>query len=108
MSASAKSLAPEATRAIASADPLATWIATASPSAPNSPPADAITNGAAPASIGRSSENWIAIGCRASSAAQLAPGPKPKTKKTRTQKTMTQQRLLSGDTKQRTAMVWLG
>src|SRR5260370_23041792 len=117
MSASAKSLAPEATRAIASADPLVTWIATASPSAPNRPRADAITKGAAPASIGRSSENWIAIGCRTSSAAQLAPGPKPKTQKTKTQKTkthktktqktMTQQSPITEATKQRTAMVWL-
>ena len=69
MSTSAKSLVPAATRAIASGDPLAILVVTARPSALNRPPADAITKGAAAASIGRSSENWIASGGRGSSAA---------------------------------------
>ena len=69
MSTSAKSLVPAATRAMASGDPLAMLVVTASASALNSPPAAAITNGAAVASIGRSSENWIASGGRGSSAA---------------------------------------
>src|SRR2546430_3489287 len=57
MSTRAKSLVPAATRAIASCDPLAMLVVTASASAPNRPPAVAITNGAAAASIGRSNEN---------------------------------------------------
>src|SRR5439155_17860272 len=77
MSTSAKSLVPAATRAIASDDPLAMLIVTASPSAPNRPPAAAITNGAAAASIGRSSENWIWSGALGSSAARTLLAMKP-------------------------------
>ena len=55
-----------ATRAIASDDPPATLVVTARPSALNRPLTLAITKGAAAASIGRSSENWIATGCRGS------------------------------------------
>src|SRR5258708_35859760 len=76
ISTSAKSLAPAATRAIASGDPLALLVATARPSALNRPRADAIMNGAAPASIGRSSENWIAIGGFGSSEARPRFGPR--------------------------------
>src|SRR5207244_12365883 len=77
MSTSAKSLVPAATRAIASGDPLAMLVVTASPSALNRPPALAITNGAAAASIGRSSENWIWDGARGSSAARTLLAIKP-------------------------------
>jgi hypothetical protein len=77
MSTMAKSLVPAATRAIASDDPLAMLVVTASASALNRPPALAITNGAAAASIGRSSENWIASGGRGSSAARTLPAIKP-------------------------------
>jgi hypothetical protein len=77
MSTSAKSLLPAATRAMASGDPLAILVVTARASALNSPPAAAITNGAAAASIGRSSENWIASGGRGSSAANTWLAPKP-------------------------------
>jgi hypothetical protein len=73
MSTKAKSLEPAATRAIASDDPLAILVVTASASALNRPFAEAITNGAAAASIGRSSENWIASGGRGSSAARTLP-----------------------------------
>ena len=76
MSTSAKSLVPAATRAMASGDPLAILVVTVSPSALNRPPVAAITKGASVASIGRSSENWIAIGGRGSSAARLWPAPK--------------------------------
>ena len=64
MSTSAKSLAPLATRAIASGDPLAISVVTARPSWPNRPSDAATMKGAAPASIGRSRVNWIAIGGR--------------------------------------------
>src|SRR5690349_2797358 len=77
MSTRAKSLVPAATRAIASCDPLAMLVVTASASALNRPPDEAITNGAAAASIGRSSENWIARGGRDSSAARTSPAVKP-------------------------------
>src|SRR6185295_17809579 len=77
MSTMAKSLVPAATRAIASDDPLAMLVVTASASALNRPPAEAITNGAAAASIGRSSENWIASGGRGSSAARTLLAIKP-------------------------------
>jgi hypothetical protein len=51
-------------------------VVTARPSELNKPLLDASTKGAALASIGRSKENWIAIGCRTSSAARLSPGAK--------------------------------
>src|ERR1700709_623190 len=70
MSTSAKSLLPAATRAIASGDPLATLVVTARPSEENNPAVEAITNGAAPASSGRSSESWIATGGRVCAAAR--------------------------------------
>ena len=76
MSTSAKSLSPLATRAIASRDPLAILVVTARPSELNKPLTDASTKGAALASIGRSKENWIAIGCRVSGAAGLCVKPK--------------------------------
>ena len=47
MSTRAKSLSPAATRAIASGDPLAILVATASPSEPNKPRLEASTKGAA-------------------------------------------------------------
>src|SRR5260370_24052418 len=72
---SAKWLAPSATRAIGSGEPLAILVATARPSEPNKPRLDASTKGAASALRGRSRENWIAIGCRTSLAAGLSPAP---------------------------------
>ena len=56
-------------------------VVTARPSEPNKPRLDASTNGAALASIGRSSENWIATGGRVSPAARrfrrAEPTPRP-------------------------------
>src|ERR1700736_671548 len=76
ISTRAKSLAPVATRAIASGDPLAILVLTARPSELNRPRADATTKGAALASIGRSKENWIAIGGRTSFAAWPSSAPR--------------------------------
>src|ERR1700686_667671 len=92
ISTSAKSLSPLATRAIASGHPLAILVVTARPSELNKPLTDAITKGAALASIGRSRENWIAIGGRTSPAARLTKHAKPG-------------RPISKAKKQRTAMV---
>ncbi len=56
----ANSLAPEATRAMASGDPAVVLAVTASPSEANSPSDMATTAGASPALIGRSKESPIA------------------------------------------------
>ena len=96
MSTSAKSLVPAATRAIASGDPLAILVLTASPSEPNKPLLAASTNGAALASIGRSRENWIATGGRVSPGARHSPAPNPSEKTSRPS---------SERRKQRTALV---
>jgi hypothetical protein len=94
MSTSAKSLVPAATRAMPSSDPLAILVLTASPSEPNNPPLAASTNGAALASIGRSSENWIATGGRVSSAARHSPAlnPRPNTRPSRPSSNIRKQR----------------
>src|ERR1700737_2164091 len=97
ISISAKSLAPVATRAIASGDPLAILVVTARPSELNRPRTDASTKGAALASIGRSRENWIAIGGRTSFAARLSSAPKH----------ANPSRPVSKAEKQGMAMVWL-
>src|SRR5258708_20601880 len=75
MSTKANSLVPAATRAIASAGPLAILVETARPSELKKPLVAAITKGAALASIGRSKENMIAIGGRTSAAARLSVAP---------------------------------
>jgi hypothetical protein len=80
MSTSAKSLVPAATRAIASGDPLAMLVVTASPSALNRPPAGRHHERRAAASIGRSSENWIASGGRGSSAARHCSPSSPQSR----------------------------
>src|SRR5215470_17682541 len=73
MSTRAISLAPEATRAMASCAELALLMETARPSALKRPLACAVTKGAATASIGRSRENSIATASAARAAGHTPP-----------------------------------